>query len=69
MSPELWAIIAAAVAIIGQGYANGRSAASERAAIRTDLHALGERVARLEGAFAYLRPTPPAPESRQARAA
>ena len=58
MSPEFWAIIAAAVVIIGQGYANGRS-----------LRTLGERVARLEGAFAYLRPTPPAPENSQVRTA
>ena len=61
--------MAAAIVIIGQGYANGRSAAAERAAIRTDLQALRERIARLEGAFIYLRPTPPAPEGRQARVA
>ncbi len=31
--------------------------------VRADLHSLGERVARLEGAFAYLRPAP-APDSK-----
>ncbi len=49
--------------------AGGRiSAATERAAIRADLRRLetdfGQRLARLEGAFAYLRPAPPEPAPR-----
>ena len=39
------------------------AAAAERAAIRTDLRALAERVARLEGAVPFLAPRPlPEPE-------
>ena len=39
------------------------AAAVERAAIRNDIHALAERVARLEGAVPFLVPRPlPAPE-------
>ncbi len=44
------------------------SAATERAAIRADLRRLemdfGQRLARLEGAFACLRPAPPEPAPR-----
>ena len=39
------------------------AAAAERAVIRNDIHALAERVARLEGAVPFLMPRPlPAPE-------
>lgn len=67
MSPEVIAILAvgvslAALLIPGQRAIRAElreglaAATAERAAIRADLHALGERVARLEGAVPFLTP-------------
>lgn len=77
-SPEFWAIITVGVGLATLGVALAAviltgldSAAEDRQGIRADLQSvradlqsLGERVARLEGAFAYFRPMPaPTPDS------
>ncbi len=61
MSPEVIAILAVGVslaALIVSGQRSLRSgleaATAERASIRQDLHALAERVARIEGALPFL---------------
>ncbi len=61
MNPELIAVLGVGIAVLGVGASlaalivgGQRSIRSELAAIRADLHVLGERVARLEGAFPFI---------------
>ncbi len=61
MSPEVIAIVAVGVGLAAIILSRRRRAAEERRAIRTDLHSLGERVARLQGAFAFFLPQIPSP--------
>ncbi len=53
MSLEVIAIVGVGVSLAAIILSGQRRAAEERRAIRTDLHSLGERVPRLEGAFAF----------------
>ena len=65
MSPELIAILAVGVGLAGlivplllserrERRADSREAKEDRAAIRQELHALAERVARIEGALPFI---------------
>ena len=64
MNPELIAILGIAASLAALIVQGQHAVPAERQAIRGDLHSLGERVARLEGAFPFLaRPTAMPPES------
>ena len=54
MSPEVIAIIGVGGATLGVGVSLAALIVSGQRAIRADLHSLGERVARLEGAFPFI---------------
>jgi len=56
MIPEFYAILAVGVSLAGLILTGQRIVSNERQAIRQGLHAIAERVARLEGAFPFLAP-------------
>lgn len=54
MSPEVIAILGVGVSLAALVVSGQRTNRTEFAAIRQELHALGERVARIEGALPFL---------------